>query len=182
MKSYTLTDGHEPISYAEIDYLAELARSLPAEPIIVNIGAWIGVSTCTFLEARPDYLIYSVDVNECEAEFENARRFGLDATRIHRLLGDSKLFGQAWNDIVNLDGTRAYPDPDMVFVDGDHWNAAGDIAAWRDKIKPGGVMVFHDYQEICAPNNPGSVFEHVNEGMAGYEQIGQVERLIAFRI
>lgn len=182
MKSYTLTDGHEPISHAEIDYLAELASSLPDAPIIVNIGAWIGVSTCTFLEARPDCLIYSVDVNQCEAEFENARRFGMDADRIIRLLGDSKAFGQVWNDIVNLDGTRAYPDPDMVFVDGDHWNARGDIDAWRDKIKPGGVMVFHDWMRECPPNNPGDVYAQVNEGMAGYEQIGQVERLIAFRV
>lgn len=171
MKSYTLTDGYEPISHAEIDYLAELARSLPDNPIIVNIGAWIGVSTCTFLEAKPDCVIYSVDVNECEAEFENARRFGLDTNRIIRLLGDSKEIGQDF-----------FGKADLIFVDGDHWNAAGDIAAWRDKIKPGGVMAFHDYQRVCAPNNPGSVYEHVNENMADYEKLGEVERVIAFRI
>lgn len=171
MKSYTLTDGKEPISHAEIDALAELARNLPGAPIIINIGAWIGVSTCTFLEARPDCLIYSVDVNECAAEFENARQFGLDASRIIRLLGDSKTIGQY------------FPyEADMVFVDGDHWNAKGDIDAWRDKIKRDGVMAFHDYQRVCAPNNPGSVYEHVNEGMKGYELIELIERLIAFRI
>lgn len=170
-KSYSLTDGQEPISHAEIDYLAELALMLPDKPTIVNIGAWIGVSTCTFLQARPDCMIYSVDVNECLAEFENVRRFGLDASRIIRLLGDSKDIGRQFH----------YP-ADMVFVDGDHWGAAGDIAAWRDKIRPGGIMVFHDYQRVCAPNNPGSVYEHVNEGMVGYEKIGEVERLIAFRV
>lgn len=171
MKSYTLTDGHEPISHAEIDYLAELARSLPDNPRIVNIGAWIGVSTCTFLEAKPDCVIYSVDVNQCEAEFENARRFGLDAKRIIRLLGDSKAIGQN------------FPyEADMVFVDGDHWNAAGDIAAWRGKIKRDGIMVFHDWMAECPPENPGDVYAQVNKGMKGFERIGQVERLIAFRI
>lgn len=170
-KSYSLTDGQEPISHAEIDYLAELALMLPDKPTIVNIGAYIGVSTCTFLQARPDCMIYSVDLEECMAEFENVRRFDLDASRVIRLLGDSKEIGKDFK----------YP-VDMVFVDGDHWNAAGDIAAWRDKIRPGGIMVFHDYQRVCAPNNPGSVYEHVNEGMQGYEKIGEVERLIAFRI
>lgn len=171
MKSYTLTDGKEPISHAEIDALADLARSLPDNPVIVNIGAWIGVSTCTFLEARPDCLIYSVDVDPCVAEFENAQQFGLDASRIIRLQGDSKEIGQY------------FPyEADMVFVDGDHWNAAGDIAAWRDKIKRDGIMAFHDWQRVCAPNNPGDVYAQVNKGMKGFERIAQVERLIAFRI
>ncbi len=39
MNCYDLTDGHEPISRAEIDYLKELVRGLPPKPVIVNIGA-----------------------------------------------------------------------------------------------------------------------------------------------
>lgn len=171
MKSYQLTDGKEPISHAEIDYLAELTKSLPDKPLIVNIGAYIGVSTCTFLEAKPDCVIYSVDVEQCPAEFDNAKRFGFDATRIIRLLGDSKEIG------------KNFPyQADMVFVDGDHWNARGDIDAWMDKVRLGGIMAFHDYQEVCAPNNPGDVYAQVNEGMKGYEKIGEVERVVAFRI
>lgn len=170
-KSYQLTDGKEPISHAEIDYLAELAKSLPDEPLIINIGAYIGVSTCTFLEAKPDCVIFSVDVEECVAEFDNAKKFGFDATRIKRVLADSKVAG------------KSFPyQADMIFCDGDHWGAGEDIKAWVDKIKPGGIMVFHDYQEVCAPNNPGSVYEDVNEGMKGYEQIGRCERVVAFRI
>jgi predicted O-methyltransferase YrrM len=88
-KSYALTDGQEPISHNEIDYLAELALMLPDKPTIVNIGAWVGVSTCTFLQAKPDCIIYSIDVNPCNAEFENARKLGLDSSRIIRILGDS---------------------------------------------------------------------------------------------
>lgn len=170
-KSYQLTDGHEPISHAEIDYLAELVKSLPDKPIIVNIGAYIGVSTCTFLEAKPNCIIYSVDVEECKAEFENARKFGFDEHRIKRILNDSKIAG------------KQFPyEVDMVFVDGDHWNAQGDIDAWRDKIKPGGIMAFHDYMEVCPDNNPGDVYRQVNDGMEGYDMMGRVERVVAFRI
>lgn len=171
MKSYQLTDGQEPISHAEIDYLAELAKSLPDNALIVNIGAYIGVSTCTFLQAKPDCVIFSVDVEECPAEFENALRFGFDVTRIKRVLGDSKIVGLMFPD-----------EADLIFVDGDHWGAQGDIDVWRDKVKPGGIMAFHDYMEVCPENNPGDVYRQVNEGMKGYEVLGIVERVIAFRL
>lgn len=171
-RSYELTDGHEPISHAEIDYLAELAKTLPPEPLIINIGAYIGVSTCTFMEARPDCIIFSVDVEECELEFSNAASFGFDLTRLKRVLCDSKLAG------------KSFPyEVDMVFVDGDHWTSGEDALAWRDKIKSGGIIAFHDYQPVPAANNPGSVYQDINEVMAGYEQIGYVvDRIIAFRI
>jgi hypothetical protein len=70
----------------------------------------------------------------------------------------------------------------MCFVDGNHWGAAKDIDAWRNKIRKGGIMVFHDYMRECPANNPGDVYAQVNERMEGYEVIGQIERLIAFRV
>lgn len=171
-KSYSLTDGQEPISHTEIDYLAELALMLPDKPTIVNIGAWIGVSTCTFLQARPDCMIYSVDVNECMAEFENVRRFDLDASRVIRLLGDSKDIGRQFH----------YP-ADMVFVDGNHWGAGEDIKVWLDKVRSGGIFCLHDYMEEPPPNNPGSVYQDVQQSeLMNYEMLGRVERVIAFLI
>lgn len=171
MRSYELTNGKEPVSHAEIDYLAELAKQLPPNPTIVNIGAYIGVSTCTFLEARPDCVVYSIDIDPCPAEFDNAYKFGLDGTRIKRLLGDSRDVGQN------------FPFPvDMIFVDGNHWGAGEDAQVWMDKVKPGGIMVFHDYLEVNPPENPGSVYKDVNEVMDMSKQIGRVERVIAFKL
>ena len=173
MKSYDLTDGKEPVSHAEIDYLKELAWTLAKDPVIVNIGAATGVSTTAFLEERPDCFIYSVDIYPCEQEFANVTKCGQDRSRVVRLLGDSTEIGPE------------FPyQCDMLFIDGDHWNAKGDIEAWveTEKVRPGGIIAFHDYQEVCAPNNPGSVYEHVNEGMVGYKKLGEVERVIAFRM
>lgn len=171
-KSYSLTDGQEPISHNEIDYLAELALMLPDKPTVVNIGAWIGVSTCTFLQAKPDCIIYSVDVNPCQAEFENARRFGLDASRIIRLLGDSVAVGENF----------PYP-VDMVFVDGNHWGAGKDIEVWLGKVRSGGIFCLHDYMEFPPENNPGSVYADVQASvLMDKEKIGEVERVIAFRV
>lgn len=170
MNSYDLTDGKEPVSHAEIDYLKELATSLPKDPVIVNIGAATGVSTCAFLEARSDCFIYSIDIKPCPEEFENLERCSLDRRKVVRLLGDSKVIGPKFPYLC-----------DLLFVDGNHWDAGGDIEAWVKTGKVKGIVAFHDYMESPPPNNPGSVYEHVNEGMAGYEEIGQAERVVAFR-
>ncbi len=171
MTSYDLTDGHDPMSHAEIDCLKALVRSLPDASLIVNIGAADGVSTCAFLEERPGALIYSVDVEPCPQEFENARRCGLDTARIVRLLGRSEEIGVHFP-------YRC----DLLFVDGGHFNAGNDVDAWLHTVKPGGIVAFHDYLPITPPENPGSVFSDVQAKMGGYERIGDVvDRVIAFR-
>lgn len=167
MTSYDLTDGKEPISHAEIDCLKKLARMLPEDPIIVNIGAATGVSTCAFLEERPDATVYSVDMLPCEQELDNVGRCGLDRTKVIRLLGDSKDIGPEFPHVC-----------DLLFVDGDHWNAGGDIDAWTGKVQ--GIVALHDYMEEPPSNNPGSVYEQVNDRMK--DPLCRVERVIAFRV
>lgn len=172
-----LTDGKEPVSYAEIECLKKLAMMMPENPTIVNIGAATGVSTLAFLEARPDAFIFSVDVLPCEEELENVRKGGHDHTRVIRLLGDSTAFGPKFPHQC-----------DLLFIDGDHWGAGKDIKAWVEtgKVKCDGIVAFHDWQPGgCAPNNPGSVTEDVqewHEAHPEFEQIAEVERVIAFRM
>ena len=170
-----LTDGKEPMSYAEIECLKKLSRMLPENPTIVNIGADRGVSTLAFLEERPDCFIFSIDILPCEEELKHVREGGHDHTKVVRLLGDSKLIGPKFPHQC-----------DLLFIDGDHWGAGKDIKAWVEtgKVKPKGVIAFHDWQPGgCAPNNPGSVTEDVREWSEAnpqYEKIAEVERVIAF--
>ena len=172
-----LTDGKEPMSYAEIECLKKLSRGLPDNPTIVNIGAATGVSTLAFLEERPDCFIFSIDVLPCEEELENVTKGGHKRSRVIRLLGDSTEFGPAFPEQC-----------DLLFIDGDHWGAGKDLKAWVDtsKVKSGGVVALHDWQPGgCAPNNPGSVTEDVlewHESHPEYKQIAEVERVIAFRV
>lgn len=172
-----LTDGKEPMSYAEIECLKKLACMLPDNPTIVNIGAATGVSTLAFLEARGDCFIFSIDVLPCEEELENVVKGGHERKRVIRLLGDSTAFGPKFPQKC-----------DLLFVDGDHWGAGKDIKAWVEtgKVRPGGVIAFHDWQPSgTAPNNPGSVTEDVLEwhnSHPEFVQIAEVERVIAFRM
>lgn len=173
MNSYDLTDGHEPMSHAEIDCLKALVRLLPDEPLIVNIGAADGVSTCAFLEEQPGALIYSVDVEPCPQEFENARRCGLDASRIMRLLGRSEEIGVHFPYLI-----------DLLFVDGGHFNAGNDIDAWLHMVRTGGIVAFHDYMAEPPPNNPGTVYQDIEDRamLYRYAVIDRVDRVIAFRV
>jgi predicted O-methyltransferase YrrM len=175
LKAKDLTDGKEPMSYAEVDCLKELVRSLPPDPNIVNIGGATGVSTLAFLEARPDCFIFSIDILPCQEELENVKKGGHDSRKVVRLLGDSKEIG------VGFPKGQC----DLLFIDGDHWGAGKDVAIWQDKVTPSGIIAFHDWQPNgCAPNNPGSVTEDVRawHKKTQFEQIAEVERVIAFQV
>lgn len=176
MNSYDLTDGHEPVSWNEIDYLKQLAATLPPDPLIVNIGAATGVSTCAFLEARPDCRIFSVDIEPCQGEFDNVRACGLDVTRVIRLLGDS----------VEIGPHFPYQ-ADLLFIDGNHWGAGKDLVAWVDggKVKPGGILALHDVMPSPPPENPGSVYSDLQTWLTthgDFAQLGWIGRVMAFRV
>ena len=160
--------------FSENTFLKQLISDLAPDPVIVNIGAATGVSTLAFLEERGDVFIFSVDIHECPQEFVNLENAGFSRKQVVRLLGDSKVIG------------KKFPEScDLLFVDGDHWGAKKDADIWADKVEPGGIIAYHDWQpDGCAPNNPGSVTEDVLawwEEHPEVELIGEVERVIAFR-
>lgn len=197
---YTMSDWTAYLSHGEIDLLTELARALPADPIVVNIGAGSGTSGLTFMSARADLQLYTIDVAyesnpygglmnewgalEAAALVPNGRYLGIQ--------GESIKVGQAWpHGLV-----------DLVFVDGDHSyaGARGDIETWWALLKPGGVMAIHDFDKIPAyeRNHPGEpitdeliwrqikpyydVDRAVRDALLDREELaGHVDTLIAFR-
>ena len=84
----------------------------------------------------------------------------------------------------------------MVFIDGDHSYAGckADIKAWLPHIKPGGLLVIHDYKKderyaqpiIGKAPHPKAwhgVDRAVDQMLTGkYEVAGRVDTTIAFRI
>jgi hypothetical protein len=68
---------------------------------------------------------------------------------------------------------------DLVYVDGSH-SAEGvvrDVGAWKDKLKIGGVMAFHDYGR-----RKHKVTVAVRDSMKalGWKSVGRAGTLIAF--
>lgn len=171
----------------ETMYLMSLSRSLPPNSTIVNIGAGAGTSGLAFAEAHialdqgPWHVpptsaqIYTIDIRQESPEGgltneTNAfKAVGWERHTPSHILGDSKETGAKW----------AYGMVDLVFIDGDHSSTgcAGDIQNWVNHLKPGGLMVFHDY------GGPywGDVKKVVDELMKEWIALPVVDRVAAFR-
>ncbi len=140
---------------AEVPSLKALALSLPANPIVANVGAGFGTSGLAFLESRPDLTLYTVDVENgpsptgsLETERSVIRAAGLEhlfGSRWHQTWGDSVAVGKAWPFPVH-----------MVFIDADHSyeGAFADIETWTKNLLPGGIIAVHDYGKNDVPFNP----------------------------
>ena len=53
----------------ELPFLKSLAQSLPADPVIINIGAGSGTSGLAFLECRGDSIVHTIDVTDGDSPF-----------------------------------------------------------------------------------------------------------------
>lgn len=156
-----------PMTMREAIALSDTVKLLPDNPVIAQIGAYIGVSTLAMLESRPDCTIFSIDIKPWYQERENIIEAGLDISRVIRVLGDASQID--WPFQV-----------DMLFVDGNHYYEAvkADCEAWLDKVN--GLVVFHDYMPSNAPAK-NQVYEVVHE-LFDSEPFVQVERLIGYEI
>lgn len=185
---------------SEVYALKQLAQSLPANPVVVNIGAGSGTSGLAFMESRPDLKLITIDIQYADsplgcilAEQMALESAGLlDWNRYIQLHKPSQSTGELWQTHV----IDEYKLVDLVFVDGDHSyrGAKDDILAWLPNIKPGGIMAVHDFnkREVYkdgpiegAPHPlpwPG-VDRAVRKFLCPrYEIILQVATLIAFRV
>lgn len=196
--SLSLQAAFKYLFASEVEALKELARSLPDNPVVVNIGAGSGTSGLAFMESRPDLKLVTVDIQYgdspfgcIEAEEKVISQAGFAYDRYFYSVGDSKTIGKHWQDLYYYIGKC-----DLCFVDGDHSyrGAKGDILAWLPNIKPGGIMAVHDFnkREVYkdgpiegAPHPlpwPG-VDRAVRKFLCPrYEIILQVDTLIAFVI
>jgi len=186
-------------SYAERGYLFQLASALPEDAQVVEVGSWMGASTC-FLAGGlrgAGARIHAVDnfqgLSTCgedaawydrhfrrlgrkgtlEIFRENLAALGF-TTRIEPFVGDSVAAVQAW---AAKRGTI-----DLVFIDGDHSYEAcqADIAGWSPFLKPGGIIAFHDFGSR-AEGVTRAIFEAIKAGR--FAQIeGVAGTIIAFRL
>jgi len=174
----------------EIYTLRVLAWSLPSNPVIVNIGAGAGTSSLAFSESRPDAKIFTVDI--CEGGpfggLENERNAfnGTNLTvRPIQILGDSKEIGRVWQEKNLHPKTQPAMYLDLCYIDGDHSykGCLGDLLAWKDCVKPGGLLVFHDYTRKEWPDVKKVIDEAFGEEkwLEGWEPFLVVDTLFVAR-
>lgn len=159
--AYKVSDWIGYLSREDVDLLADMARSLPPDPVAVNIGAGVGTSGLALMESRPDLVLYSIDVNDYANPYGglvnegNAfRDAGFEGSpRYHPILGKSHDVAKSWQ----------FGAVDLVFVDDGHTpeDIRGDIEGWLPLIKDGGIIVFHDFATGHHPGTAGIVYEYI---------------------
>jgi predicted O-methyltransferase YrrM len=137
----------------------EAVRRMPPVATMVEVGVYRGRSVFFLAveaeNAKKGIEVYAVDryqwpENSLRDIDALRKRYGL-SDRLRLFVGDS------------VTASRAFKDDsvDFVFLDAghDYADVKADIAAWWPKLKSGGIMAGHDYDE---KNFPG-VVQAVNE-------------------
>lgn len=172
MKAINRTGVDYYCQVSDVEYLKKLVRSLPDNPICVNIGAALGTSTLAMLEARPDSRVCSIDIEDCPEEYKAVEDAGfMDEDRYRFYKHSSQDLGKMWHDST----------VDFVFIDGGHKykECLEDAIVWYKILKTNGIMAFHDYE--------AKMLSEVKEAVdfasmyLGLEKIGREGTLIAFR-
>lgn len=152
--------------------LYKLAKKLPAQAIIVEIGSWKGKSTFCLARGLKSGYVFAIDPfngdggldTNSQAEydlkkgsqdlltnFENTmQRLGVDK-KIVAKKGYSSQFHKDFNKI------------DLLFIDGDHSikGCQSDFELYAPKIKSGGYIAFHDYYKNRSDLGPTFVIKNL---------------------
>ncbi len=146
------------VTMAERELLVKLAGEV-GRGVIVNIGMGPGASIRCLRAGAPEADLVGVEIDPMWAMNGPWQV----------LLGDSK--------------AMAFDKPiDLLFVDGDH-NEAGvraDIVNWAPRVKPGGLVAFHDYGNNHLPWCAG-VKIAVDALMGDWQYLGDADSIRYFR-
>jgi predicted O-methyltransferase YrrM len=118
----------------------------------LEIGTAIGYSACVMATAAP--LARITTLNPKNGEFEKAVKNLRVRSNVHVVKKTSQEF---WLD----GGSEQY---DMIFVDGDHaYNMVLHDAQFFNRLKPGGLIIFHDYSPDGSARPSHGSFEALND-------------------
>ena len=180
-KEYLIAPG-AALLQEEREYIKKLAEMSEAEiksvcpkcaPVFFGIGVMWGGSFHCMRAGSECAIIYGLDIDYETYQIHNPSKI-----KALWLRGDSRTF--KWEDEDEID---------FIFVDGDHKYATvkADILNWRDSVRVGGIMAFHDYKpsdfDLRTMPHLDGVRQAVDELMFTnyFEEIGRAGSIIAFR-
>jgi predicted O-methyltransferase YrrM len=203
------TDEYVAFSPFDRLALADLIRRA-AHPgcRMAEIGSWLGTgSTQVFLQELAPFEgaeLTCVDTWRGNANVQRhldiVAQYDVYGTFLHNVARSGSTTRMTPKEMDSLAAAETFPDGslDLVFIDADHSYQAvkADIAAWRPKVKPDGILCGHDCElRATAANRPillanaandiceieGGAFRHVHPGanLAVNEAFGEAVRLWA---
>jgi predicted O-methyltransferase YrrM len=179
-------------------FLYRLATLTPPDATVIEIGSWIGHSTCIIGVALqgPNARCYAIDaftgVTTLAHEVPYYKNFlnKVSSTLTQRELFDLHLAHfHLQNKVVAIAADSAdgaallpagLPGADLLFIDGGHALdvVRKDIELYIPRVKSGGIVVFHDFSSECGV--PTAVWEEIQRGRF-VDLIGIYATLLAFR-
>ena len=172
MADYLIVPGAQ-VTLSERRFIRNIAAQYNhTDTVIVNIGIMWGCTLWCLRDGAPYAKLYGVDITP--DMWKITERENLHAEIIQ---GDSR--------------TLLFIKPiDVLLIDGDHHYdvISADIANWVGRVKPGGTLIFHDYEPTESnmrqfPELEG-VKRSVNEWHAANPQwslIGTADSVIGFK-
>ena len=163
------------------DYLYNLSEN----PIIVEIGSYMGESTEIFAQEFPFATIYAIDpwINGYDDNDETSRADMIDVenqfdmrTKYYKNIIKIKDFS------LNVDVFS--DDISMIYIDGSHKyeDVKADILYWRNKIKVGGIISGHDYELNNKHNHISGIKRAVDEELSGFDKIYKDTSWLKYKI
>jgi len=149
--------------------LTWLARQAQTCQTIIEVGSFCGRSTRAFADHCPG-TVYCIDpwqagaaelwrvkiMRPTAAQSDAADRRAADHDRVYGLFTRNLADHLASGRVVPIRQTSLEALPpvldglaDLIFLDGDHHEATvrAEIAAYRPRLKPGGILAGHDYNK-----------------------------------
>lgn len=135
------------LARGDVNLLYSLARQLPSGGTIIEVGSHQGLSAYIMAKALCDSAnntarIICVDIWN-GGVLETFKR-NMDEKNIAHLVMPLQM--------DSIDAAAQFPEAcaDLIFIDGDHSyeGCRDDIRAWFPKLRPGGVMIGHDYIDV----------------------------------
>ncbi len=122
----------------EAEGIVEEVSKLKPGNAYLEIGTAYGKSLAIVSEFAQDVFIWSIDRLNWKQREENLEKLGLSEKGTF-LEGDSQAIGDGW--IIPID---------LLFIDGDHTyeGVTKDIFTWTPKVRHGGRIMFHDYNNV----------------------------------
>ena len=154
----------------EADWLYEQVKALPDYAVIVEVGAWMGRSTCALALGcvGTKKRVFTIDTFKGSREHKqvppdlreqlesNLERLGV-AEYVYIIEDESLAVARDWK------WSESYID--LFFLNGNHEDAAADIQAWRPHVR--GIFAVHDAAGGGAWEN---VKQAVEEGFKDLER------------
>ena len=134
----------------ELSYLASEARK---RQTIIEVGSWLGRSTCA-LAANTSGTVHAVDTWNGSVEHKDILRDKEEGWAYKEFLRNTKGLPIVATREQSLEAAKRYRaegiKADMVFIDASHdyESVKADILAWMPLLAPGGIMCGHDFSNV----------------------------------